>query len=553
MAVCVAAFFVSSEALQTDIMESRNLVTANEMVEYGNWLVPTMNGELRLEKPPFPTWVAAVIQILVPDSIGAQRAAAGTMGALWALFLFLTVEAVTWREDTAGLSTIIFLTCYSVVLMGRTATWDIYCHAFMQGAVWLLFRIFYTDPCERRRRHIWMFLVAGLLMGLSFLSKGPVSFFALLLPFMIACAFYGRPDTRFSGPGVTVMLVTLLVVSMWWYVYIYVFHTDLATAVLHKESGAWVSHNVRPWWYYWRYFLETGVWSLLTLAALLAPLFVRALRGQRDFVFAVVWMLGAVVLLSLMPEKKTRYLLPVMAPSAMSVGIFLMYVYDEWNEFRAGRIIYRVNGWLVTVITGCLAVGVLYLWLGMGAVNAWVAIVSFLLLAADAVWMGICTRQGFVVHFVDAVAVLFIVAECLLMTQVTSFFNNPASRPISRIRTDWRVEGLRLFRITDNGVRMELVLGAGHRIRPIPTAKADTVLMLMPCAVLTKQPVSHILSARTLEKIDTVYIGTFDDNRHARTNSHYNPELVNRVTIIRPKIRFWPDIIEWPEDRIMPR
>lgn len=535
LAVCMAAFFISADALQTDIMESRNLVTANEMVEYGNWLVPTMNGELRLEKPPLPTWVAAAIQTVAPGNLTAQRAAAGVMGALWALFLFLTVQAVTRRADTAGLSTLVFLTCYSVVLMGRTATWDIYCHAFMQGAVWLLFRIFYTDPCARRRRHLWMFLAAGLLMGLSFLSKGPVSFFALLLPFLIACAFYGKPRVRYSGPGMTVMMATLVVVSAWWYVYIYMFHTDLATAVLHKESGAWVSHNVRPWYYYWRYFLETGAWSLLTLAALLTPLFVRELRGRRDFVFAVVWMLASVVLLSLMPEKKTRYLLPVMAPCAMSVGVFLMYIYEEWNSFRAGRVIFRINGWLLTVITAGLAAGVIYLWIGMDAVGPAVAIAACILLAADAVWMGICTQHGFVIRLVDAVAVLFIVAECLLMNQVMSFFNNPDSHPISEIRADKRTEGLPLYKLTDGGVRMELVLGAGHRIRPIPKANADSLLRLMPCAVLTSGPVASELPLSVLRQVDTIYIDTYDDNRHPRTNSHYNPEMVNRVTIIRPK------------------
>lgn len=505
LAVCMAAFFISADALQTDIMESRNLVTANEMVEYGNWLVPTMNGELRLEKPPLPTWVAAAIQTVAPGNLTAQRAAAGVMGALWALFLFLTVQAVTRRADTAGLSTLVFLTCYSVVLMGRTATWDIYCHAFMQGAVWLLFRIFYTDPCARRRRHLWMFLAAGLLMGLSFLSKGPVSFFALLLPFLIACAFYGKPRVRYSGPGMTVMMATLVVVSAWWYVYIYMFHTDLATAVLHKESGAWVSHNVRPWYYYWRYFLETGAWSLLTLAALLTPLFVRELRGRRDFVFAVVWMLASVVLLSLMPEKKTRYLLPVMAPCAMSVGVFLMYIYEEWNSFRAGRVIFRINGWLLTVITAGLAAGVIYLWIGMDAVGPAVAIAACILLTADAVWMGICTQHGFVIRLVDAVAVLFIVAECLLMNQVMSFFNNPDSHPISEMRADKRTEGLPLYKLTDGGVRMELVLGAGHRIRPIPKADADSLLRLMPCAVLTSGPVASELPLSVLQQVDTIY------------------------------------------------
>lgn len=57
--VCWFAFFVNNGSVYEDIMESRNLVTAHEMIEYDNWLVPTMNGELRLEKPPLPTWVAA--------------------------------------------------------------------------------------------------------------------------------------------------------------------------------------------------------------------------------------------------------------------------------------------------------------------------------------------------------------------------------------------------------------------------------------------------------------------------------------------------------------
>ena len=42
--VCWFAFFVNNGSVYEDIMESRNLVTAHEMIEYDNWLVPTMNG-----------------------------------------------------------------------------------------------------------------------------------------------------------------------------------------------------------------------------------------------------------------------------------------------------------------------------------------------------------------------------------------------------------------------------------------------------------------------------------------------------------------------------
>lgn len=47
----ITTFFVHFSALPSDIMEERNLVTAREMADDGHWMIPTMNGELRLEKP----------------------------------------------------------------------------------------------------------------------------------------------------------------------------------------------------------------------------------------------------------------------------------------------------------------------------------------------------------------------------------------------------------------------------------------------------------------------------------------------------------------------
>ena len=87
--LAVTTFFVNNSALPTDIMEARNLVTAREIVADGNWMVPTMNGELRLEKPPLPTWVAGAIEWAWSGSLSAQRVAAGVMGCVWTLFMYL--------------------------------------------------------------------------------------------------------------------------------------------------------------------------------------------------------------------------------------------------------------------------------------------------------------------------------------------------------------------------------------------------------------------------------------------------------------------------------
>ena len=75
--ICFIAFFVNNDVIVPDIMESRNIVTAREMVYDGHWIVPTMNGELRLEKPPLPTWLTAVAEMISPDNVALQRGMAG--------------------------------------------------------------------------------------------------------------------------------------------------------------------------------------------------------------------------------------------------------------------------------------------------------------------------------------------------------------------------------------------------------------------------------------------------------------------------------------------
>ena len=57
--VCIGIFFFHLDAFHINIMEARNFITAREMVNDGNWLLTTINGLPRYEKPPLPTWLTA--------------------------------------------------------------------------------------------------------------------------------------------------------------------------------------------------------------------------------------------------------------------------------------------------------------------------------------------------------------------------------------------------------------------------------------------------------------------------------------------------------------
>ena len=136
--ICFIAFFVNNDVIEPDIMESRNIVTAREMVYDGHWIVPTMNGELRLEKPPLPTWLTAVAEMISPDNVALQRGMAGLAALLLCFYFWRFARRVLGVEPMVPL--LLLCTCYSVVLMGRTASWDIYCHAFMMGCIYHLAR-----------------------------------------------------------------------------------------------------------------------------------------------------------------------------------------------------------------------------------------------------------------------------------------------------------------------------------------------------------------------------------------------------------------------------
>ena len=47
------------DKVEVNIMEARNFISAREMVQNHEFLLTTLNGEPRYQKPPLPTWLTA--------------------------------------------------------------------------------------------------------------------------------------------------------------------------------------------------------------------------------------------------------------------------------------------------------------------------------------------------------------------------------------------------------------------------------------------------------------------------------------------------------------
>lgn len=529
--LCLITFFVNNRVLVPDIMESRNIIAAREMVYDGHWVVPTMNGDLRLEKPPLPTWLTAVAEMAAPDNLALQRGMAG-LAAVLLVFYFWQFARRILRVDPL-IPTLLLCTCYNIILMGRTASWDIYCHAFMMGGIYHLARALAMPSCGWRH-----FLMAGVLTGLSILSKGPVSPYALLLPFLVSFGYYYRPSLQGKRGALVVMVVLALVVGCWWYAYVYLSHGDAFAAVAQKESGSWFNHNVRPWWYYWKFFLETGVWSLLLLTAIFLPLFDKEKRTSKTWLFSLVWMLLSLVLLSLLPEKKTRYLLPLLIPACYVMGCLV----EMWKKAflrplpqRIDKVAFRVNVGLVACVVVVLPVVAWSSLIRPGSLS-WGTWVFFTLVClCIACYLVHSLRKLKPVGLLVGVAVLFLYAECFAWPYIGGIVNNPEMKSIALTREIKELDGLPFYYNEQEPLRIELVYAAHRKIRPLAVDSAEDVLRRLPCAVLTHKRVGEELPEALWAKVDTVYVGRFDDNRRPVTNHRYNDMFVYHVTILKSK------------------
>lgn len=530
----IAAFFVHNKVIFADIMESRNIITAREMVYDGHWIVPTMNGELRLEKPPLPTWIAAGAELISPDNIGMQRAMAGLAALLLVYFFYCLGEELTKRKDYAFISSLMLMTSYNMVLMGRTASWDIYCHAFMLGGIYFMIRSL------RREGPQWGgFLAAGLFMGLSFMSKGPVSFYALLLPALLTLPILGDIRGHRKLGSIFTMILITLVIGGWWYVLLTTFHTEEWNYVMNKETGAWVNRNVRPWHYYSTFFLETGVWSLMLITAIITPVVIsKARRVPRTTWYVIAWLLGQIVLLSFLPEKKKRYLLPILMPAAYAMGALVTFWMEKFKLSRLGkghRLLYKINAYLIALVVAALPIlGYVFL-VRPGLVPLWQVAVLGILIWVVAVYLFKSAKQEQPERLIYGVAGLFLIVECFMMPYVGKLVNNPEFRSIGETRHIEALKPLPYLAMPNKPVRIEFVYEMHKEIHNLPDATVETLKARAPFVLMTQNPLADELPDSVINQFNCEYIGFYDNNRRPRSDKHHSKAFEYHITVIRNK------------------
>lgn len=343
--------------------EGRYAQLPREMLDRGDWLVPVLQGEPYLDKPPLFYWLVMTSYAL----FGVADWSARLVPALAVVVTVLTVYLLGRRslgERAAFWGALMLSLSPGLVSMGRILVLDGLLTLFVAFS---LLAGFEATRGRTPRRGWWSAMSVAL--GLGTLTKGPIAIL-LVLPPLMAHVWLMRRDrrsgpiavvpppiegriphpevvagskrlavARISGRALAVMAGIVAAVNLPWYVLISLRHPEFLSYFFWK-------HNLQrfltpfdheePFWYFVPVLLvglAPFVWLLPSFGRfLLSNRPTWTLRRGPEFGFFLMAGLWCVGFFSLSGSKLPTYILPAFPPLCLALGAFVTAV--GWHRSR---------------------------------------------------------------------------------------------------------------------------------------------------------------------------------------------------------------------------
>ena len=345
-------------------MENLNIAPALELRRDhpGNWLIPTLEGEPRVKKPPLTAWITAAgirpqtVTEMSSQDAGVRRAAADRLAwevrwpSLLAACLMLVAVYELGRvvaDPTTGLlAALIAGTTAMFLKFSRMAMIDVHLGLWVTVA-----NVFLAHAVLKGRR--WTGCVgAGVALGLAFMIKGPVAWVQTLAPaviYVIVRWLRSKPQERgrvlpWVMPIVVGTLLMLAVALPW---YFYVLH------VMPEGRKIWEHEVVDE-----RGEKPSSILGYLALFPYLLPWTICFIGGmvsaRRGMLLAVFLALLPLLLMSFYKDRKERYMFPVTGAAAVVAAGGIMTLArkrEPWNGLDKAAV---AQHWVLLVAIGVI-------------------------------------------------------------------------------------------------------------------------------------------------------------------------------------------------------
>jgi 4-amino-4-deoxy-L-arabinose transferase-like glycosyltransferase len=334
--------------------EPRNAACSLAMWSSGDWIVPSFNGRLRVEKPALVNWLhLAGFAVAGPNETGARLGSA--VLTLATCLMTWRIALILFRPDVAAWAGVVLATCLWTGITGRAATPDAPLACFTTLALWLFVRAGRTagpDGLRWRDGPVRLSLNSaagiGAACGLAILTKGPVGLVLPLAGLGLFAWWQAVADPGRDGPrvrrlfhsavdawrGLRPLVITgaALAVAAPWY-----------AAVTARTEGEWLRefflvHNVGRFaapmeghsgltLFYYPLVILVGLFPWSMASALVGWHAVAAVRttGQASpgMRLLLAWLAAWILPFSLAGTKLPGYVWPAYSALACCIGLFL--------------------------------------------------------------------------------------------------------------------------------------------------------------------------------------------------------------------------------------
>src|SRR5476651_822652 len=155
--------------------EPRFAEASREMLQSGNFIVPTFNHAPRYAKPPLIYWCQAASFTLFGENAFAARLPSLLATAGTALILFVWGTRIGSAQMGLG-AALSYAFCLQTVQQGRVATADALLIFFMTLTAFAGWKLITSPPASHSSRNYFWDTILALGFAGGFLAKGPEAF-----------------------------------------------------------------------------------------------------------------------------------------------------------------------------------------------------------------------------------------------------------------------------------------------------------------------------------------------------------------------------------------
>jgi len=401
-----------------------------EMINMESYLVPYFKQKTRIRKPILFYWLVIASYNIFGESVASARIPSLFFALLGALFLFRFYEMLFWERRGECYSLIVLLSSFHYMYHAKMATLDMTLTCFIIMSMYYASRgVFYGDARKN-------FFLSSIFTGLAVATKGPIG---LLIPYLgVTCfAVLSRRHDKlqllksfFCPMNIAAVFLigagwyVLLLFKLGWKALHHVLSIELFSRV--ESHGLSITKNLML--HILNFFRTMFPWSLLFIPAAFHRKKLLAVIPEEDkekILFLFSWILAVFVILLFVFPYYARYLLPMVPPTAMLLGYFMVKLECVHDSNGLVKRVHIVSIFVLCVIAAVMLV----LWLFSIVFFRPISIYFGLLLILVLFGTVILHRQrntGSFKNFIFVVSVLLLVNYSVLFGNVAVFFkHNP--------------------------------------------------------------------------------------------------------------------------------